>query len=275
MNPDPSFDLNDPGLISVMDELPLWSAPFGMKLLEKIPMHRAMNVLDIGSGTGFPATELAMRLGPSSTVYTLDPWKAATDRIRLKIRQYGLNNLKLQIGVAEQMPFPGNFFHLIVSNNGLNNVSDLAASLKECKRVARNGAMLVFTMNTRDTMLEFYTILTGILQKRGMNTEIEKLKEHVLIKRPPREKVLSLLSDASITVKEMDDEAFVFRYADGTSMLHHGFIRLAFMQPWKELLPPEKSKEIFSEAEDIMNRIAEKEGEFRLTIPFTTFVCQM
>jgi hypothetical protein len=47
--------------ILFIDELPLWSAHFGLKLLDSIKMKKNMNVLDIGSGLGFPAIEVAMR----------------------------------------------------------------------------------------------------------------------------------------------------------------------------------------------------------------------
>ena len=30
-----NYDLNDVELVSVIDELPLWSAPFGLRLLDK------------------------------------------------------------------------------------------------------------------------------------------------------------------------------------------------------------------------------------------------
>jgi arsenite methyltransferase len=33
------------------DELPLWSAPFGLLLLERVPMRPGLTVLDVGAGT--------------------------------------------------------------------------------------------------------------------------------------------------------------------------------------------------------------------------------
>ncbi len=60
------YDLNDPALVSIIDELPLWSAPFGLKLLDKVMFHPNMNVLDLGCGLGFPLLELANRLGDNS-----------------------------------------------------------------------------------------------------------------------------------------------------------------------------------------------------------------
>ena len=41
------------------DDLPLWSAPFGLTLLDTVRMKKHINVLDLGSGSGFPMLELA------------------------------------------------------------------------------------------------------------------------------------------------------------------------------------------------------------------------
>ena len=34
------------------DELPLWSAPFGLLLLDRVPMKSGLTILDVGAGTG-------------------------------------------------------------------------------------------------------------------------------------------------------------------------------------------------------------------------------
>jgi hypothetical protein len=74
------YNLNDPACISIIDDLPFWSAPFGIKLLDIVRYKKNIRSLDIGFGLGFPLMELAMRLGPSSKVYGIDPWKAGTER---------------------------------------------------------------------------------------------------------------------------------------------------------------------------------------------------
>ena len=59
--------------VSARDELPLWSAPFGLALLEAVALRPGITVLDVGFGTGFPALELAERLGPAGRVIGVDP----------------------------------------------------------------------------------------------------------------------------------------------------------------------------------------------------------
>ena len=90
-----NFDLNDKDTVSIIDELPLWSAPFGLKLLDAIKLRPNITALDIGFGLGFPLLEVAQRLGNSSKVYGIDPWKAAIERTQTKINILGLTNIEL------------------------------------------------------------------------------------------------------------------------------------------------------------------------------------
>ena len=125
-----NYDLNDKETVSVIDELPLWSAPFGLKLLDKIKYQKDITALDIGSGLGFPLLEIAMRLGNSCKLYGIDPWEAAVERIKTKTKIYGINNVEIITGVAENIPLPDHSVDLIFSNNGLNNVNDIMVFLK-------------------------------------------------------------------------------------------------------------------------------------------------
>jgi len=262
------FNLDDYGLISVLDELPFWSAPFGIKLLEKVIPGKNMNVLDIGFGTGFPLTELAMRFGDTCKVYGLDPWKTAAARAREKIISFGIKNVELLDGVAENIPLQSQIIDLVVSNNGLNNVADLDKALSECARVLKTGGQLVFTMNLKDTMIEFYNVMQSVLTAHGLTSAIDAMIQHIYQKRKPLEEVNSLLLKHGFSVNSIEHDQFSYTFTDGTTMFRHFFIRLAFLDAWKEIVPLEKQEMIFNEIETEINQIADKEGFFRLSIPF-------
>lgn len=66
------FDDNQE-FIDCFDELPLWSAPFGLLLLKHLELKPNLTVIDLGSGSGFPLIELAERLGKSCKLFGLDP----------------------------------------------------------------------------------------------------------------------------------------------------------------------------------------------------------
>ena len=268
-----SYDLNDKELISVIDELPLWSAPFGLKILERINYKKNITALDIGSGLGFPLLEVAMRLGNSCKIYGIDPWEAAIERISKKVKIYGITNVEIINGVAEEIPLPDNSVDLIFSNNGLNNVNDLKAVLEECCRISNAGAQLVFTFNTDKTMIEFYSVLEEVLFEKNMLNEINLLKEHIYKKRKPVEEFVSLLNDSGYVVSEICHDLFEYKFVDGSTMLNHFLITLSFIESWKALVPKGIQQEIFEEVEKRLNDSARLSGSLKLTIPFVLIDC--
>ena len=74
------IDFSSEAMVAAYDELPLWSAMFGLLLLEHVPLANVRHALDVGCGTGFPLIELAERLGPGAIVHGIDPWKAGLAR---------------------------------------------------------------------------------------------------------------------------------------------------------------------------------------------------
>ena len=268
-----NYDLNDPETVSVIDELSLWSSPFGLKLLDKINYKKNITVLDIGSGLGFPLLEVAMRLGNTCKVYGIDPWEKANERTKKKISIYGVNNVEIITGVAEDIPLPDNSVDLIISNNGLNNVNDLEMALSECSRISKSGSQLLFTYNTDKTMIEFYNVFEELLREKNMLNEIELMKEHIYKKRKPVEEFIQLLNDEGYIINETSHAKFEYKFVDGSAMLNHFLIKLAFVGSWKALLPDDRQEEIFKEIEVRLNNLADQSGELLLTIPFVLIDC--
>jgi arsenite methyltransferase len=263
-----NYDLNDVELVSVIDELPLWSAPFGLRLLEKIKYKKNITALDIGSGFGFPLLEVAMRLGNSCKVYGIDPWEAAVQRIKTKINIYRITNTEIRTGVAEKILLPDNSVDLIFSNNGLNNVGDLDVVLNECSRISKIDSQLIFTFNTEKTMIEFYSVLEDVLHEKGLSNEIDLMKNHIYKKRKPPEMYVRLLTDRGYEVKDVSKHEFEYCFVDGSTMFNHFLIKLAFIESWKEIIPEGRQNEIFAEIEKRLNRLAENEGVFKLSVPY-------
>jgi arsenite methyltransferase len=254
--------------VDLYDELPIWSAPFGLLLLEHIRLRRNITALDIGFGTGFPLTELAMRLGRSCRVYGIDPWEEAVRRAESKISLYRIENITIIRGVAEHIPLADNSVDLIVSNNGINNVADLPGVISECSRIMRKEGQFLITMNLNSSMTEFYEIMEKVLKSENMVQEIEKMQQHIYEKRKPLSEVRDLLEKNDFLVSQLHQDHFEYRFADGTTLFQHYFIRLAFLESWKSIVPLGRQKDIFSTIEKIMNERAVEAGFFKLSIPY-------
>jgi len=269
-----SFNTDDAELISVIDELPLWSAPFGLKLLDTIKLSHNIKALDIGCGLGFPVIELAQRLGDTSKVFGIDPWEKAIERTLFKIKKYGINNVEIIKGVAEKLPFEDSFFDLIVSNNGINNVQNMELALSECARVSKPNAQFVITLNLEDTMIEFYQVFEKVLENNNLNSEIVKMKEQIYFKRKPLSEMKELITSIGFRIINIQHDKFYLRFVDGLTMFNHSLIKYWFLDGWKSILDGVHLEKIFNEVETELNDIAKEKGEILLTVPFVTIDCR-
>jgi len=252
----------------IADELPLWSAPFGLKLLESVEYKKNMTVLDIGFYTGFPLTELAMRLGNSCLIYGIDPWAEAIALAEEKINCYGITNIKIIQGVAESIPLEDNSVDLITSNNGINNVADIDKSIRECSRIMKTNGQFIQTMNLSLSMFEFYDQLESVFIDMGMAKEVQHMYEHINKKRPSLEMIKRILQKYGYMIKDIQYDQFNYKFVDGTAMLNYYFIRHSFMDSWISLMPLHRIDEIFGNIESNLNDYAEKFGGIKLSIPF-------
>ncbi|HEY2322590.1 MAG TPA: class I SAM-dependent methyltransferase [Thermoanaerobaculia bacterium] len=248
-------DFSSPEIVNVYDELPLWSAMFGLMLLEFVPFAGVRTALDVGCGTGFPLIELAERLGPSAQVHGVDLWSAGLARVREKVRVRKTPNVTLHECSAVSLPFPPATFDLIVSNLGINNFDDREATLRECRRVAKPGATIALTTNLQGHMRELYDVFASVLDVAGRT----RLREHVE-HRATVSGVKSLLSSAGFSVHAVHERESVMRFANGTALLNHHFIKLGFLDGWKAVADD-------SPVFDRLQTELDRRGELTLTIP--------
>ncbi len=264
---DRSF-ISEGGFLAVYDELPLWSAPFGLTLLENVPMHKNMVALDLGCGTGFLTLELAGRLGKSSQVIAIDTWDPGIKKLMDKAGIMGINNIRAFQAEAENMLFKENFFDLIVSNNGLNNCRDLNQAVRECHRTLKEGGILALTQNLPGTMVEFYNIYKDLLRSIHKIEEIEKTDRHINDLRKSVDEMKEIISNAGLITEKIIEKEFSYRFSDGSAMLDYFFFKTAFVTNWQSVLNKVEINKVFAKLEEKLNEYADSNGEIKLTIPY-------
>ena len=112
-------------------------APVAKAMIEHYGLKDGDKVLDIGCGKGFLLYEISL-LVPGIEIYGID------------ISDYAIANSKeeikdcLQIGNANQLPFPDNHFDLVYSITTLHNLHnyDLDKALREMERVGKQNKYL-------------------------------------------------------------------------------------------------------------------------------------
>lgn len=253
-------------LVSTFDELPLWSASFGLLLLKHLELKPNLTVLDIGSGGGFPLLELAQRLGPSSRCYGIDPWKHANERARQKIRNYGVKNVTATDGTADDLPFADATFDLIVSNLGINNFEHPQKVMGECYRVLRPGGRLAITTNLNGHWQAFYDVFKETLAETGHSALLTALTQHQE-HRGSVSSVKALFEQSGLAVTKQFEETLEMNFLDGTALLNHSFVKLGWLGGWKEVAPATAQEAFFDKLEENLNAYAAQQGSLRLSVP--------
>jgi arsenite methyltransferase len=258
-------DFSSTSIIVAYDELPLWSAMFGLLLLDEVPLAGVKVALDLGCGTGFPLIELADRLGSRAHVHGLDLWSAGLKRAAEKIASRATRNVSLYDGTATAMPFADATFDLVVSNLGVNNFDDPAGAIRECRRVSKAGATVALTTNLQGHMKEFYEVFDAVLADAGDRLAQRRLREHVA-HRATVAGVRGLLENGGFSVRHVVERTARMRFADGTALANHHFIKLAFLAEWKKVVPGRET-EVFTTLLRRLDDAALQQGELSLTIP--------
>lgn len=264
--PRQKLDLANPELVSVYDEVFLWSARFGELLLKHLELRRNLRVLDLACGTGFPLFELAHMLGRSCELVGVDVWKEALERARLKLKVYGLPNVQLVEADGAVLPFPDASFDLIVTNLGVNNFANPQAALAECLRVLKAGGNIALTTNLQGHMQEFYNLFREVLTELHKTEYLGRLQAQEA-HRGTTLSVSQLLQDAGFTIIKTVEDSFELRYLDGSAFFNHWLTRLGFLDGWRGVVNPEDEEEVFGCIEVRLNEQAALDGELRMTVP--------
>ena len=171
--------VNPNDVIECFDELPLWSAPFGLMILEHLKLAEQRTYLDLGCGTGFLAIEIAERAGTNSKVIAVDIWQEALARLQRKLTLRKVSNVQVIECDAADLKVPANSVDAVVCNLGINNFTDPIKVALECNRVLKIDGQFLLTTNLSGHMAEFYEVFRSTLNELGLQQQIDSLEHHI------------------------------------------------------------------------------------------------
>ena len=264
----PEFDFQRDEHVAVFDELPLWSALAGLLLLEHVPLD-ARRVLDLGCGAGFPALELAERLGEGAFVAGADPWGAALKRARAKCAIWPVPNAALVRADGESLPFSNGAFDLVVSSLGVNNFDDAGAAFGECRRVLAPGGRLALATNLVGHFATLYRAFDRVLERAGDGAARARLEAHVAHRATVRG-LSATLAAHGFAPPEVHERTHAWRFANGAAVLSHHLIRLGFAPAWREVAGERADEHLTALAAEMDAHRGE--GALALEVPLAVLV---
>jgi ubiquinone/menaquinone biosynthesis C-methylase UbiE len=112
------------------------------KVLNAAGLEPGQKVLEVGCGPGFFTIPAARIVGEKGSVYALDINPLAVERVRQKIEEEGVTNVKTILADAAQTGLPDQSFDLIFLFGFVHSVGGLENILTELHRLLKPAGIL-------------------------------------------------------------------------------------------------------------------------------------
>ncbi len=120
--------------------------PLLEKILAIIDIRNVFTILDIGTGPGTIPIAIIEKYHShhSYQIYGIDPSQISISVATKIIKNLGLEKkIIYKIGSFEEIPFPNNFFDLIVSNASFNLCTNKVKAINEISRVSKEAGQII------------------------------------------------------------------------------------------------------------------------------------
>jgi len=178
-----------------------------------------LDVLDVGCGQGLDLIGFA-RGGANVTGIDLTP--RHVELANRHLAALGLPGAAI-VGDAEQLPFADDSFDVVTSNGVLHHTPDMAAALREIRRVLRPDGVAKVIVYHRDSLHYWLSqrLHAGLIQRTGALRDVERssVDAHPLVHVYSRRELRALLRAAGFA----DISLSVRHYHPGDA---YGFTRL-------------------------------------------------
>lgn len=110
------------------------------RLVADARLRAGLRVLDLGSGTGYPALLGAQTVGATGSVVGMDLAEHMLAAAERKAKRLGLNNISFRTGDVTSLPFEPNSFDAITSRFCLMFLPEIPKAASEIARVLKPGS---------------------------------------------------------------------------------------------------------------------------------------
>jgi SAM-dependent methyltransferase len=234
--------------------------------IERIRLEGHEHVLDAGCGTGTYLFPIADRLKEKGgRIVGMDLSEGMLEQLRERAAAY--ENVELVQGdLQKTLPFPDESFDIVMANFVVYHVDHIPHSIRELKRVLKKGGLLLLATGSHKNLHELEQIHTECKQILGFPPEAIHVRNHYsrfsiengasFIRPHFPWFELHILYDQ---IRVESAEPVMEYYASG--MMERGIEEGTEL---RQQIPDTLMKELYHAVKKKIERIIEREGEFRM-----------
>jgi ubiquinone/menaquinone biosynthesis C-methylase UbiE len=229
---------------NVYDEAPYFLQTTTARLIELAQLRAGMRVLDVATGAGLSAIVAALIVGRQGCVVGIDLAPPQLDCARRKLAAFDLPQIELREMDAECLDFADESFDAVVCASSLYFMADMAAAVREWRRVLVEDGRVAFSAYAPAFMQPLHDIWVARLKRHGVTME------PLATRRLPDEATCArLLHDAGFTDIDVRTEQLGYyqtpeqRWKQLSSGLE-GMVLASFAPPEREQIKREHLAEL-------------------------------
>lgn len=234
--------------------VPVWREPFDQMVEKHLPLPKQGAILEVNSGTGGLALDLAMRMGARGDVVATDPSPERLALARAKAAIKKVSNLTFLEKAPTALGLDDDAYALVIGDATLGEQNSLGEMLGEMARVCQPGGTVSLKLLTHGSFDEVFSVLWEALcdcHLLDYAAHVERLATDLPTVSDVEELFARLgLENAHCFVERRE---FVFEQAK--DFFESPLVEDYFFDSWFGFLPGEGLRErVFRRALGIINR---------------------
>jgi ubiquinone/menaquinone biosynthesis C-methylase UbiE len=245
-----------------------WRDRFDTLINENIEMPTEGRILDVNSGTGAHAIELAERMHGKGEVIGVDPSAERVELARAKALVKKITDVTFEQGSAAPLRFADREFDGVIGDASLLGAGEIEPLLGELVRVAEQDAPVVLKLATYGSFGEFFSIYWEVLHDLGIDEQVWTRLEALINQRPTISVAESMGERAGLRELQSFTSLEEFRFENGETFIESPLIKDTFLDEWLAIIPAARRAEARQRLAAIIDR-ERHDAEFDVSIKAT------
>jgi len=233
---------------------PDWRDRFDSLVNENIKLPPEGRVLDVNSGTGAYAIEIAGRLKGKGEVIGIDSSPERTALARAKVQVQKVEGVEFEQGTASALRFEDEEFDVVIGDASLIPTDEIEAMLDEMVRVVQLGGQVILKLATRGSFDEFYSIYWEALMSAGLQDETWSRLEELINERITVSGAKEMAERAGLSDVETFTNKEEFFFDTAKEFIESPLIGDLFLDRWLSIIPADRRKDVTDQLVSVIER---------------------